>query len=133
MRTLVIDDSTTMRAMHAAVLQQMDIHSIAEAGDGIEGLEKAETYPPELVLVDGAMPNMDGLAFVRAFRERSPHVPIVMIADDSGTRHAIEAINAGVDAYLTKPFTPDLLAQRIEDAISIADAEAELEPQARAA
>jgi two-component system chemotaxis response regulator CheY len=112
-KILLVDDSKTMRNIQRSVLTELGATEIVEAGDGLEALSKLETFQPDLALVDGVMPNMDGLSFVRAFRERDKKTPIIMVTTESERSQVIEAIKAGVDNYVVKPFTPDLLAQRV--------------------
>ncbi len=113
MKVLLVDDSKTMRNIQRSVLTELGATEIVEAGDGLEALAKLDSFRPDLALVDGVMPNMDGLSFVRAFRERDRATPVIMVTTESERSRVIEAIKAGVDNYVVKPFTPDLLAQRI--------------------
>lgn len=113
MKVLLVDDSRTMRNIQRSVLTELGATEIVEAGDGLEALATLDSFQPDLALVDGVMPNMDGLSFVRAFRERDRATPVIMVTTESERSRVIEAIKAGVDNYVVKPFTPDLLAQRI--------------------
>lgn len=115
MKVLLVDDSKTMRNIQRAVLTELGATEIVEAGDGLEALDRLESFKPDLALVDGAMPNMDGLSFVRAFREKDRSTPVIMVTTESERSRVVEAIKAGVDNYVVKPFTPDLLAQRVSE------------------
>ena len=118
MRILLVDDSKTMRNIERSVLSQLGHTEIEEACDGQDALSKARAWQPELILVDWNMPNMDGLAFVKQFRTVNKLTPIIMVATESERSRVIEAIKAGVSNYVVKPFTPDLLSQRITETLA---------------
>lgn len=113
MRIMLIDDSKTMRNIQKSILRQLGDHVIEEACDGQDALSKVKVFNPDLLLVDGSMPNMDGLSFVRIFRQTDRTTPIIMVSTESDKAKVIEAIKAGVNSYVVKPFTPDLLTERI--------------------
>lgn len=117
-RVLVVDDSGTMRRIHRGVLKLLGHENVVEARDGSEGLDKISVFTPDLVLVDWKMPKMDGLLFVRALRSRGIDAPIIMISAEADREGVIAAIKAGVSAFVVKPFTPDVLSQRIEEVLS---------------
>jgi two-component system chemotaxis response regulator CheY len=118
MRILLVDDSKTMRNIQRAVLAQLGHTDILEAGDGQDALSKAPAFRPELMLVDWNMPNMDGLTFVKAWRTMNKTTPIIMVTTEAEKARVIEAIKAGVNNYVVKPFTPDLLSQRIAETLA---------------
>jgi two-component system chemotaxis response regulator CheY len=118
MKILLIDDSKTMRNIQKSVLAQLGYTEIEEACDGQDGLAKLESYPADLILVDWNMPNMDGITFVKALRQSNKTTPVIMVTTESERSRVIEAIKAGVNNYVVKPFTPDLLSQRIGETIA---------------
>ena len=118
MKVLLIDDSRTMRNIQKSVLSQLGLTQIEEACDGQDALSKVGAFQPELILVDWNMPNMDGLSFVKAYRQLNTQTPMIMVTTESEKSRVIEAIKAGVNNYVIKPFTPDLLAQRIGETLS---------------
>jgi two-component system chemotaxis response regulator CheY len=118
MKIMLIDDSKTMRNIQKAVLAQLGHTQLEEASDGQDALSKVNAFAPELILVDWNMPNMNGLEFVKAFRAHNKRTPLIMVTTESEKARVIEAIKAGVNNYVIKPFTPDLLAQRINETMS---------------
>jgi two-component system chemotaxis response regulator CheY len=118
MRILLVDDSKTMRSIQKAVLSQLGYTDVAEACDGQEALNKIPECKPDLMLVDWNMPVMDGLTFVKTYRATiSKTTPIIMVTTEAEKARVIEAIKAGVNNYVVKPFTPDLLGQRISETL----------------
>jgi len=115
MKILLVDDSRTMRNIQKSVLGQLGHTEIEEACDGQDALSKVWAYEPDLLLVDWNMPNMNGLEFVKAFRQKDKTTPIIMVTTETEKSRVIEAIKAGVNNYVVKPFTPDLLSQRIAE------------------
>lgn len=118
MRIMLIDDSKTMRNIQKAVLTQLGHQELVEACDGQDALSKLAAFKPELLLVDWNMPNMDGLTFVKHFRATNKTTPIIMVTSEAERPRVIEAIKAGVNNYVVKPFTPDLLSQRIAETMA---------------
>lgn len=117
MRVMLVDDSKTMRGIQMSVLARMGHSDVFEACDGQDALSKVGAFRPDLILLDWNMPNMNGLAFVRAFRMFNRTTPIIMVTVESERSRVLQAIRAGVNAYVVKPFTPDLLAQRIRETL----------------
>ena len=115
MKVLTIDDSKTMRNIQKSVLRQLGYNDVEEACDGQDALNKLNEFTPDLILVDWNMPNMDGLTFVKTFRQQDKNTPLIMVTTEAEKSRVIEAIKAGVNNYVVKPFTPDLLGQRITE------------------
>ena len=117
MRILLVDDSKTMRNIQKSILSQLGYTELEEACDGQDALSKVGAFSPELLLVDWNMPNMDGLTFVKEFRKNDKETPIIMVTTESERSSVVEAIKAGVNNYVVKPFTPDVLSQRINETL----------------
>ena len=118
MKTLLVDDSKTMRNIQKGVLAQLGHTEVVEACDGQDALSKVAAAGPELILLDWNMPNMNGIEFVKAFRQTNKATPIIMVTTESEKSRVIEAIKAGVNNYVIKPFTPELLSQRISETVA---------------
>lgn len=118
MKILLVDDSKTMRNIQKSVLTQLGYTTIEEACDGQDALSKVTAFQPELILLDWNMPNMDGLTFVKMYRQKNKTTPVIMVTTESEKARVIEAIKAGVNNYVIKPFTPDLLSQRINETLA---------------
>jgi two-component system chemotaxis response regulator CheY len=118
MRVLLIDDSKTMRSIQRSILKQIGYSEIEEASNGQDAIEKASVFNPDLCLVDWNMPLLDGLGFVSAFRKTNPSTPVIMVTTEAEKSRVIEAIKAGVNDYVVKPFTPDLLSERISETLA---------------
>ena len=113
MRILVVDDSTTMRRIICNSLKQAGFDDVVEAGDGQQALEAMAGV--EMVLTDWNMPNMDGLTLVKTIRSVSSpwQLPIIMVTSEGAREEVMEALAAGVNDYIVKPFTRDILAEKV--------------------
>ena len=118
MKVMLVDDSKTMRTIQRNILMQLGYKEIEEACDGQDALSKVAGFGPELLLVDWNMPNMDGITFVTTYRAQGGKSPIVMVTTEAEKTRVVEAIKAGVNNYVVKPFTPDSLSQRINETLS---------------
>ena len=89
--------------------------TVFEAGSGVEGLEVLSNQSVHLILSDINMPSMDGLEFLRQIRARNlaEGVPVVMITTESSEEHVKQAILAGAQGYIRKPFTAEQVKERV--------------------
>lgn len=122
MKILLVDDSKTMRNIQKSILTQLGFRELEEACDGQDALSKLGAFTPDLILLDWNMPNMDGLTFVKEFRKTNTTTPVIMVTTESERSRVVEAIKAGVNNYVVKPFTPDVLSQRISETVGNAAA-----------
>ena len=120
MRVLIVDDSSTMRRIIANTLKKLGYEDLAEAGDGNEGLQQVAQSRPGLILTDWNMPNMDGREFVRTLRTQPgmESIPVLMVTTNAERTDVVLAFQAGVNDYLVKPFTPEILKEKIEALLS---------------
>jgi two-component system chemotaxis response regulator CheY len=116
MRFLVVDDSAMMRRMIIKGLNGLGHTDVCEAGNGKEGLESLAAGSVDVVLTDWNMPLMSGLEFVKALRasDAGSRLPVLMITTNVSTDDLAEARAAGVSDFVGKPFTPDVLKEKIE-------------------
>jgi two-component system KDP operon response regulator KdpE len=109
-RILVVDDEPQIRRIMRTSLTGVG-YEVDDAKSGEEALEKVREFRPDLVLLDINMPGMGGLAACRAIRG-DPNVAIIMLTVRNTEASKVEALDAGADDYVTKPFsTPELLAR----------------------
>lgn len=114
MKFLVVDDSVTMRRIIVNSLQRIGYADCVEASDGREALEKFDATVG-FVITDWNMPNMSGLEFVRVLRARPDgKLPVLMVTTRSVKEDIVAAIEAGVNNYVVKPFTPQVLKDKID-------------------
>jgi two-component system, chemotaxis family, chemotaxis protein CheY len=116
-RALIVDDSSVMRKIVERALRQagLDLMVVHEAGSGSEGLDLLKSKQVDLILSDINMPSMDGLEFLRQLRAQNlaPGVPVVMITTESSEEHVKQAILAGAQGYIRKPFTAEQVKERV--------------------
>ena len=119
LRLLLVDDSRTMRNIQKNVLKILGEQQIVEASDGYEALTAVASNHEgfTLILVDWNMPNMDGLSFVKQFREKDKTTPVIMVTTEAEKSRILDAIRAGVNNYVIKPFTPDSLLGRVQQTL----------------
>ena len=118
MKIMLVDDSQTMRNVQKKILAGLGHTDIVEACDGNDALSKVFAVNPDLILLDWNMPNLDGMGFLKAFRKKDTQTLIVMVTTEAEKIRVVEAIKAGVNNYLVKPFTPDNLKDKIADTLA---------------
>ncbi len=116
MKAVVIDDSRAIRMIIGRTLKQLGFE-IREAGNGAEGLRDIKEDPNiDLVLVDWNMPEMNGIDFLTALREEPElaSLPVLMVTSESEPAQAERAMKAGASDYVTKPFSREVLVERLQ-------------------
>jgi two-component system KDP operon response regulator KdpE len=126
-KILVVDDEPQIRRMMRATLTSSG-HQVDEARTGEEALEKFRAFLPDLVLLDWNMPGMGGLEACRALRSGSD-VPIIILTVRNAEKEKVEALDAGADDYVCKPFGMQELLARIRAALRRTPTSAESGPQ----
>ena len=120
LKLLVVDDSSTMRRIIKNTLQRLGFEDVLEAEHGVEAWQILERTPDVNVLItDWNMPEMNGLDLVRKVRaeKRYENMPIIMVTTEGGKAEVITALKAGVNNYIVKPFTPQVLKEKLEDVL----------------
>jgi CheY-like chemotaxis protein len=122
LRFLVIDDSVHMRRILRTLLLGFGAREVHEAADGATGLDAFNAYTPDIVIVDWAMPVLDGLELAQMIRQpegnASPFTPIIMLTAHSERHRVTAARDAGVTEFMVKPISAAGLHQRIANVIA---------------
>ena len=116
-KTLIVDDQQTMRSLIRTSLQALGINQTREAPDGEEALRQLLAAPANLVITDFNMPKLDGLGLLRAIRSHPPiaKTAFIMLTGRADVDLVKRAAQFGVNNYLTKPFTVELLRTKLEE------------------
>jgi two-component system chemotaxis response regulator CheY len=124
-KILVVDDSATMRKMVIASLRSLPNLSFSEAGNGLEAIELLTIEHFDAITLDLNMPEMNGMEVLQFIRmqESYQQTPVVMLTTRSDELSKNESFTAGATAYLTKPFTPQALSNKILELLNLADHE----------
>ncbi|MFM2484617.1 response regulator [Celerinatantimonas yamalensis] len=111
---LVIDDSASVRQVVGMALRNAG-HQVTEAVDGRDGLAKLDGQKFHLIVCDVNMPNMDGISFLKAAKQKSAYkfTPVLMLTTESGENMKQEGKAAGAKAWLVKPFKPEVLLNAV--------------------
>jgi NarL family two-component system response regulator LiaR len=124
---LIVDDHAVVRSGIRGFLEaQPDLQVVGEASTGAEGVKLAAELVPDVVLMDLAMPEMDGIEATRRIRDASPRTQVVVLTSFHDDAHIFPAVKAGALSYLLKDVGPDALAETVRRA---AHGEAVLSPQ----
>ncbi len=114
LRILLVDDHLLFRKGLMRLLDaQPAFRVVGEAPDGLEAIEKARHLRPDVVLMDIAMPNCDGIEATRRIKARSPDVKVVMLTVSDDERDLVAAVRAGADGYLLKDLQPEELFDQL--------------------
>lgn len=116
MKLLVVDDSSTMRRIIKNTLARLGHKDVLEGADGVEGWNALDSNPDvEMLITDWNMPEMNGLELVQKVRadSRFTDLPIIMVTTEGGKAEVITALKAGVNNYIVKPFTPQVLKEKL--------------------
>jgi two-component system chemotaxis response regulator CheY len=111
---LIVDDSTSLRqTVHVALAQAG--YDVLEAADGVEGLARLDGRRIHLIISDVNMPNMDGIAFVRAVKQRTDYrfTPIIMLTTEAQENKKLEGQMAGAKAWVVKPFQAEQMLRAV--------------------
>ena len=118
---LIADDSAQMRLLARKVVESMPGFAVCgEAADGVEAVEKARQLSPDLVILDLAMPRMNGFEAARALRESGSRVPIILFTLHADVVSPKQATAAGIDAVVAKIGCSADLASQVERLLAVA-------------
>lgn len=116
LRVMLVDDHALVRAAVRQALDAPDVEMVAEASSAEEALDLAPRVRPDVLLVDIALPGLDGVALVRELAPRLPATRIVMLTVSSLDRDLIDAMRYGASGYLTKDVSPEALLRAVRSA-----------------
>ena len=124
MKLLVVDDSSTMRRIIKNTLARLGYKDILEGEDGVQGWAQMDANPDiDMLITDWNMPEMNGLELVKKVRAdaRFKDLPIIMVTTEGGKAEVITALKAGVNNYIVKPFTPQVLKEKLAAVMGIVE------------
>jgi two-component system, chemotaxis family, chemotaxis protein CheY len=116
LKLLVVDDSSTMRRIIKNTLSRLGYEEVLEGEDGLQGWAALNENPDiGMLITDWNMPEMNGLELVKKVRSdaRFNDLPIIMVTTEGGKAEVITALKAGVNNYIVKPFTPQVLKEKL--------------------
>ena len=119
-RVMVVDDSNTMRKIIVRSLNALGVHDVVEADDGLEALRLFKESEVQLVMLDWNMPQMNGIDVLKKIRAEGSKVPVMMVTTEAERGSVMEALQAGVTDYLVKPFTTEIIREKIEKNCALA-------------
>jgi two-component system, chemotaxis family, chemotaxis protein CheY len=116
MKILCVDDFSTMRRIVKNILKQLGYVNIEEAEDGTQAYSKLKSGAFGFLVSDWNMPNMDGLELLKKVRSDPAlkNLPFLMVTAEAEKEKVIEAIKAGVSNYIVKPFTAEVLKEKMD-------------------
>ena len=119
-KILVVDDSPTMRRIVINTLKRLGYTNSVEAENGKDALAKLAGGGFDLVITDWNMPEMDGLDFIKALRSsgETKNIPVLMVTTRSVEQDVKDALLAGANNYIVKPFTPQVLKETIDQLLA---------------
>ena len=119
LKVLIVDDQNSVRQMTRLTLEEIGVRLIHEAENGTKAIDTASLQPLDLIISDYNMPEMDGLGLLQAVRGHptARRVPFILVTGRGDRELVVKAAQAGANNYVVKPFTADILRQKIEQVI----------------
>ncbi len=115
-KVLIVDDFATMRKVVRNLLKQVGYEDIVEAEDGVMALKALKSQKIDVIVSDWNMPNMNGLELLKAVRADADlsKTPFLMVTAEALQDNVVAAVKAGVSNYIVKPFTAEVLNEKIK-------------------
>ncbi len=115
-RILIVDDFSTMRRIIRNILKQLGFENVEEAENGSDAYEKLDGNKYDFVITDWNMPVMDGMGLLKKIRTdpAMKTLPVLMVTAEAEKDKVVAAIQAGVNNYIVKPFTADVLQEKMD-------------------
>lgn len=114
MRALIADDSGVIRSVAIRALADLGFEEVHEAVDGKDGIEMVESFTYDMIVTDWNMPFFSGLDVIKAARAAGQTCAIVMQTTEADKSNVMQAIAAGVNDYILKPFNKEQLSKKLE-------------------
>ncbi len=116
MRILVVDDFATMRRIMKNILKQLGFTNISEADDGSTALEQLKSSKFDMIICDWNMPKMTGIELLKTMKadDDLKNIPFLMVTAEAQKQNVIEAVQAGVSNYVVKPFTAEVIGDKLK-------------------
>jgi two-component system, chemotaxis family, chemotaxis protein CheY len=116
MKVLIVDDFSTMRRIIKNLLRELGFTNSIEADDGATALPILKSGGVDFLITDWNMPNMPGIELLRQVRsdDALKHIPVMMVTAEASREQIVQAAGAGVNGYIVKPFTAQVLQEKIE-------------------
>ena len=116
LKILIVDDFATMRKVIRNLLKQGGFENVVEAEDGVAALKVLQSQKVDFIISDWNMPNMSGLELLKAVRgsDDLKELPFLMVTAEALKDNVVAAVKAGVSNYIVKPFTAEVLNEKIE-------------------
>ena len=116
LKILIVDDFATMRKVVRNLLKQTGFENVVEAEDGVSAMRALKSQKVDFVISDWNMPNMSGLELLKAVRadEELKQTPFLMVTAEALQDNVVAAVKAGVSNYIVKPFTAEVLNEKIQ-------------------
>jgi DNA-binding response OmpR family regulator len=111
-RILLVEDDRSIAGFVEPELEHLGFH-VRCACDGVAALEAAETFPPDLIILDIMLPRLDGVGVLKRMRQAGSRIPVIMLTARDTTLDKVHSLDLGADDYLTKPFDIEELLARI--------------------
>lgn len=120
MKILIVDDFSTMRRIIKNILKQLGYSNIIEADDGSSALTLLKKDKIDFIVSDWNMPKMSGLDLIKVIRsdEKLKSIPFLMVTAEAQKEQVMKALQEGVDNYIVKPFTAEILKEKIDKIFS---------------
>ena len=120
-RVLAIDDSPHFRILITKLLKRFGFETVETGENGRIGLQKFDTFKPDVVFLDGIMPEMDGLTVLRSIKQRNPTTIVVVTSSLSERDKVLQFKESGADLYLMKPFEEAKFQEVAQKVVKILD------------
>ncbi len=112
-RALIADDEAFIRQVLEKMLVRLGVDVVASAENGRQAIELYQQHQPDIVILDIAMPEMDGLETLSALLEKDPEARVLMCTSFSSKQYVVEAVKIGAKGYLNKPFDLEKIREKI--------------------